>query len=156
MTWKCGGKVLTVCWPHNKIFFWLTFFFRFYCQGPSLVSSLFYSLPLSLVSSTRSEASLPKLVSLLIPTFFSWFYPSLDPHCFSVFRNDGQWIWPEILAELEKIISRSVPSQILSMEKIISRSVPSQILSILTIDVEGLLLLFVFFLSGLLTELLIM
>lgn len=141
VTWNCGGKVLTVCWPHNKIFFWLTFFFRFYCQGPSLVSSLFYSLPLSLVSSTRSEASLPKLVSLLIPTFFSWFYPSLDPHCFSVFRNDGQWIWPEILAELGKIISRSVPSQILS---------------ILTIDVEGLLLLFVFFLSGLLTELLIM
>lgn len=112
MTWKCWGIVLTFSELLITTFFWLGIFFRFYCQGLSLVSSLYSSLPLCLVLSTRSEVSLQTPVSLLMPIFFLRFSPSLHPCCFSVFRNDGQWIWPEILAELEKINGRSVPSQI--------------------------------------------
>lgn len=70
MTWKCWGIVLTSSELLITTFFWLGIFFRFYCQGLSLVSSLYSSLPLCLVLSTRSEVSLKTPVSLLTPIFF--------------------------------------------------------------------------------------
>lgn len=70
MTWKCWGIVLTFSELLITTFFWLGIFFRFYCQGLSLVSSLYSSLPLCLVLSTRSEVSLQTPVSLLMPIFF--------------------------------------------------------------------------------------